>query len=44
MELLTMLLWGCLISSTVVIFGYEIWNVFVVTKDLVKVYREANEQ
>ncbi len=44
MNMLTVFLWGCLISSTVVVLGYEIWNFLVVSKDLVAVSKEANKK
>lgn len=29
-----LLLWVAIISSVIVLFGYEIWNVIVVSRDL----------
>jgi len=43
MNTLTIFLWGCLISSTVVVLGYEIWNFFIVSKDLAAVSKEAQK-
>lgn len=43
MNILNIFLWGCIISSTVVLFGYEIWNFLTVFKDLSAVSKEAKK-
>jgi hypothetical protein len=37
-------LWIAIISSGVVLFAYEIWNLIVVLKDFARISREAREQ
>jgi len=44
MEYLSMFLWFCIISSGIVIFGYEIWNFIVVAKDLAIIAKEGNKE
>lgn len=35
------LLWAAIISSTIVLIGYEIWNAIVVGKDMAEMARQA---
>jgi len=40
----TALLWIAIVSSTVVLIAYEIWNAIVVSKDFAKMAREARKE
>jgi hypothetical protein len=44
METAKVFLWIAIISSGIVLFGYEIWNLVVVLKDFARISREAKEQ
>ncbi len=40
MNNLEIFLWTCIISSGVVLFGYEIWNFIVVSKNLASLSKD----
>ena len=37
-------LWIAIVSSSVMLFGYTIWNLIVVAKELAKIAREAESE
>ena len=37
-------LWVAIVSSTVVLLGYEIWNIVVVSRDFMNISRKVKEQ
>jgi hypothetical protein len=37
-------LWIAIVSSGIVIFSYEIWNLIVVLRDFARISQEAKEQ
>jgi len=40
----TALLWISIVSSTIVLIAYEIWNAIVVGKDFARMAKEARKQ
>ena len=43
MSSVELLLWIAIISSVIVLLGYEIWNLIVVSRDFARISREARE-